>query len=189
MIAADADVPVVFVKPGTYNIGEGKQKTAFSQGTIYFRHDAKSEPGNRDDLLAWRERALDKVRETWLGNIRKVVESPPDRAVTVVSTPLIETTTGTGGIGGFGAMTATVTAGPGAIRIVPQNAEEIWPYRQKDLIREVNKELENGSKITTYDVQCVNSEIQVLKKHPECPRSRESAEIWTARRSESCLGL
>lgn len=29
MVISDADVPLVFIKPGTYNIGEGKQKTAF----------------------------------------------------------------------------------------------------------------------------------------------------------------
>lgn len=38
--------PVVFERPGTYDIGGGKQKTAFSAGSVYFRHGAKSEPGN-----------------------------------------------------------------------------------------------------------------------------------------------
>ena len=40
-------IPMVFVKPGTYDVGGGKQKTAFAQGTVYFRHGAKSEPGIR----------------------------------------------------------------------------------------------------------------------------------------------
>lgn len=165
MLISDADVPIVFVKPGSYNVGDGKQKTAFSQGTVYFRHGAKSEPGNRDDLLAWRDRSLEKIREAWLGNIKKVVETPADHAVTVVSTPMIGG--GTVGVGGFGAMTATVSAGPGAIKIVPQNAEEIWPYRQKDLLKEVNRSLESGEKINGFDVLCVNRRIDVLKKHPE----------------------
>jgi predicted HTH transcriptional regulator len=38
-------IPLVFQKPGTYDIGGGKQRTAFGVGTIYFRHGAKSEPG------------------------------------------------------------------------------------------------------------------------------------------------
>jgi hypothetical protein len=29
--------PIVFSKPGTYDIGGGKQKTAFSAGTVYFQ--------------------------------------------------------------------------------------------------------------------------------------------------------
>ena len=34
-------VPIVFTAPGTYDIGGGKQKTAFSKGTVYFRHGPK----------------------------------------------------------------------------------------------------------------------------------------------------
>lgn len=43
-------IPMVFIQPGTYDIGDGKQKTAFGKGTIYFRHGAKSEPGSSKDL-------------------------------------------------------------------------------------------------------------------------------------------
>ena len=43
-------VPIVFQRPGTYDDGRGKQKSAFSMGTIYFRHGAKSEPGRTEDL-------------------------------------------------------------------------------------------------------------------------------------------
>src|ERR1700682_2062740 len=43
-------IPVVFTKPGTYDIGGGKQKNAFSVGTVYFRHGAKSEPGSTEDI-------------------------------------------------------------------------------------------------------------------------------------------
>lgn len=38
-------IPLIFVRPGTYDVGQGKQKTAFGRGTAYFRHGAKSEPG------------------------------------------------------------------------------------------------------------------------------------------------
>src|SRR5260370_6344315 len=56
-------IPHVFQKPGTYDIGGGKQKTAFGVGTIYFRHGAKSEHGNSDDLRAVVERELKAVRK------------------------------------------------------------------------------------------------------------------------------
>lgn len=42
-------VPMIFIKPGTYDIGRGQQQKAFPIGTVYFRHGAKSEPGNNDD--------------------------------------------------------------------------------------------------------------------------------------------
>lgn len=68
--------PIVFEKPGTYDIGGGKQKTAFSAGTVYFRHGAKSEPGNTHDLQKAFEKKLEIVREAWLKNVRQVVEAP-----------------------------------------------------------------------------------------------------------------
>jgi predicted HTH transcriptional regulator len=54
------EVPVVFTKPGEYEIADKKKKVAFAQGTIYFRHGSKSEPGNREDLLRWRVREIER---------------------------------------------------------------------------------------------------------------------------------
>lgn len=70
-------VPMVFIQPGTYAIEGGKQTTAFSKGSIYFRHGAKSEPGNSKDLREVIERELKRVKKSWLGNIRKIVNAPP----------------------------------------------------------------------------------------------------------------
>ncbi|HHT9153597.1 MAG TPA: AlbA family DNA-binding domain-containing protein, partial [Candidatus Hypogeohydataceae bacterium YC40] len=72
-----ASIPMVFIEPGTYDIGGGKQKTAFSRGSIYFRHGAKSEPGNFNDLRDSVERELERIKKSWLGNIRKMVSAPP----------------------------------------------------------------------------------------------------------------
>jgi hypothetical protein len=44
-----APFPLVFARPGTYDAGGGKQKSAFGVGTVYFRHGSKSEPGTTDD--------------------------------------------------------------------------------------------------------------------------------------------
>jgi hypothetical protein len=79
---------MVFTKPGSYEIAGGRQKTAFAQGTVYFRHGSKSEPANSDDLASWRDREVEKVRKTWLGGIRKVVETGSGDTVNVISTLL-----------------------------------------------------------------------------------------------------
>lgn len=71
-----AAIPVIFQKPGTYDIGGGKQKTAFSVGTVYFRHGAKSEPGNSDDIRSVIERQLESIRKSWIKGVRKVVQAP-----------------------------------------------------------------------------------------------------------------
>ncbi|MCX7175111.1 MAG: ATP-binding protein [Proteobacteria bacterium] len=90
-VVRSVSVPVVFQKPGTYDIGEGKQKTAFSKGTVYFRHGAKSEPGTSEDIRQSIERHLDLVRKSWLKGVRKVVEAPSDTqfvAVRALAKPL-----------------------------------------------------------------------------------------------------
>jgi predicted HTH transcriptional regulator len=69
-------IPLIFTQPGNYDIGGGKQKTAFGRGTVYFRHGAKSEPGNSKDLRDCINREIEEVRKSWLGNIRKVVTAP-----------------------------------------------------------------------------------------------------------------
>ncbi|MGB8831594.1 MAG: ATP-binding protein, partial [Candidatus Sulfotelmatobacter sp.] len=83
-IVQAVSVPIVFQKPGTYDIGSGKQKTAFSVGTVYFRHGAKSEPGNSDDIRNVIERQLEFIRKSWIKGVRKVVEAPEGSQIITV---------------------------------------------------------------------------------------------------------
>jgi predicted HTH transcriptional regulator len=85
-LTPSTDIPIVFTKPGTYDVGGGKQKTAFGQGTIYFRHGSKSEPGNLDDLVNWRDREIARMRSTWMRGIRKVVQAGSGDTISVVGT-------------------------------------------------------------------------------------------------------
>jgi len=159
-LISGVEIPIVFTKPGTYDIGGGKQKTAFSQGTIYFRHGSKSEPANRDDLQSWRDREITRARKSWLGGIRKVVEIAPGQSV-VVTTQVANRKPADP------ILRAVVTADPNAARFVPINAEEIWPYRQKDLIREVNKRLPRNTPINSHDIQSINRIFDILKSRPD----------------------
>jgi hypothetical protein len=78
-------IPLVFQNPGTYNIGSGKQRTAFSRGTVYFRHGAKSEPGTSEDIRKVIERQLENIRKSWLKGVRKVVKAPPGSKIITVT--------------------------------------------------------------------------------------------------------
>ncbi len=70
-------IPMIFIRPGTYNVtGDKYPKSAFSQGSVYFRHGAKSEPGNTNDLRKSLERELTLIRKSWLKDIRKVIHAP-----------------------------------------------------------------------------------------------------------------
>ena len=77
---------------------------------------------------------------------------------------------------------AAVTTDPTAVRVAPSNAEEIWPYRQVDVIREVNKRL--GEKvINSFDITCLKSNVDIFTKHPEYaykPHSKTSPQYSDA---------
>lgn len=137
-------VPLVFTKVGTYEVEDGKQKTAFSLGTIYFRHGSKSEPCTRDDLENKISAELDRQRNEWLGNIRKVVEAAPGSSV-VITNP-------------------SQAVGSGAIRLTNDPTAPVarlgrlsdgYPYRQSSVIEKVNAELNGSAEINTHDIQTI----------------------------------
>jgi hypothetical protein len=80
-------IPLVFQKPGTYDVGGGKQRTAFGVGTIYFRHVAKSEPGTSEDLRRVIARQLECLRRDWVKGVRRVVQAPPGSQIVAVHLP------------------------------------------------------------------------------------------------------
>jgi hypothetical protein len=163
-IIAAADTPIVFTRPGVDVIIRGKQKPAFARGTVYFRHGAKSEPGTRDDLISWRERAIEQARGNWVKGIRKVIEAPAGHTITVISSPQ---SSKSGSIQAQGmAISAQINAAPGAVRVVPQNAEELWPHRQKTLLDTIHKQIKISPPINGHDISSINFHLGVLKNYP-----------------------
>lgn len=141
-------VPLVFQKVGTYEVSPRKQKTAFSRGTVYFRHGAKSEPGTTEDIRKVIERQLKAIRNEWLDGVRKVVTAPQGSAVTV--------------FGGEVEQSKSPDAAP--IRLVDDvdapgfrliDHDTTYPHRQTELIDVVNERLPERIQINTYDILAV----------------------------------
>jgi len=80
----EADAPIVFVRPGTYQVSPRKQKTAFGKGTLYFRHGSKSEPARQADIRRAFEGMLARKRREMLADVRKVIQAPSDHQVLVI---------------------------------------------------------------------------------------------------------
>ncbi len=140
-------IPIVFTAPGTYDIGAGRQKTAFSRGTVYFRHGPKSEPGTSEDLRAALNRELDRVRSSWLDGITKVVTAPVGATISVLPEEVK--------LSGAEAATAVrLVNDESAPAFKAYRTDLLYPYRQKELIARVN-ELLVGSKISAHDIHCV----------------------------------
>jgi hypothetical protein len=152
-------VPLVFSKPGTYDIGGGKQKTGFSMGTVYFRHGAKSEPGNSDDLRWFLEQRIEEIRKTWFEGIVKVVEAPPGSRVEVLPT--------------------TTSDAPTSIRLVNDPAapaysqlsiDDTHEFRQKEVVAEINKALKGRKVIRAFEIQCVRKVYKIDEEPTFCYR-------------------
>ena len=148
LIIDPVDVPLVFTRPGTYPKLSGAQSTAFSQGTVYFRHGAKSEPALPEDLTGFIAARVDLARKEWMTRVRRVVQAPTGYQVRVLPQQIRESD--------------SRDATP--IRIVDdENApgyqmidpDITHPFRQKELMKEVNKRLPRDSEINTYDMLAV----------------------------------
>jgi hypothetical protein len=141
-------VPMVFQEVGTYEVSPGKQKTAFSKGTVYFRHGAKSEPGTTEDIRNVIDRQLEAIRGEWLDGVKKVVTAPQGSAVSVFT----------------GEVKESKSPDATAIRLVDDpdapgyrliDHDTTYPYRQTELVDVVNGMLPEGVEINTYDVLAV----------------------------------
>lgn len=150
VVVERVSVPLVFTKVGTYEVEAGKQKNAFSVGTIYVRHGTKSEPCTREDLKAWVEREVQTQREQWLGNIRKVVEAEPGSTVIVLN-PSSSTT----------ASPVRLTNDPSAPVVRLQRLSDEYPLRQSDVIHAINKRLGGRATINSHDIQTVKHCLEI----------------------------
>jgi hypothetical protein len=148
-IGAARDAPIAFTKPGTYPRpdGSGKQERAFAQGTVYFRHGAKSEPATTADLRAFVDRRLDEMRELWFGRVRQVIEAPEDARIATVQS------TDEGGV----PTEIRLTDDPSALVYGKLDPDKTHPFRLKELMKAVNKQLPSGVNINSRDIFCVRS--------------------------------
>jgi hypothetical protein len=146
-------IPIVFTAPGTYDVGGGKQKTAFSMGTVYFRPGAKSEPGTSEDLRAAIERELEGIRQSWLEGITKVVTAPVGAVISVL--PAEVTLSGAEHATNVRLVNDEKAPAFNAVR-----TDKLYPHRQKELVAKVNKLL-SGVKITSHDILCVRKAHKV----------------------------
>jgi hypothetical protein len=152
------DMPMVFERPGTYEVGGGRQKTAFGQGTLFFRHGAKSEPANYADMVEAVNGLIERRRRLWFKNIRRVIEAEPGDTVQVVRPP----DTGTEPV-----LRGRIVDDRNAMPIRPEEADSLWPNRQTDVIKKVNAALAGETKVTSYDIQAVKNQFEIAAKHPE----------------------
>jgi len=169
-----SDIPIVFTAHGGYAT-PGGQKAAFVKGSVYFRHGAKREPGTTDDLRQALERKLAQVKGFWLDGIGKIMAAPAGSDVQIVqraitlrdsedAMPVRLTTDGEAPT--FGTSSVALRDAPDAVPIRLTNdenaptlsvmqADKLYPYRLKELVKRLAERMGGQAVIGTHDLQCV----------------------------------
>ena len=136
------NAPLVFTRTGRI---EGDH-LAFVRGGLYFRHGAKSEAATGEDVRDFIRRQLDSTRTQWLANIRQVMHAPGGAEVAVIETAERDEE---------GRPTLIrLTTEPHAPLYGQVDPDQSHPYRQKEVIREVNARLGEGA-VNAFDVLSV----------------------------------
>jgi hypothetical protein len=151
------DYPLVFEKPGTYPIENNRQATAFSQGTVYFRHGAKSEPGTSDDLRKFMQHRMREMQDQLVRGMRKVAEAPRGARLEVVSGVPVGEPSAHG-------VPFRITNDPHAPGVIPVDRHKLCPHRQKDVIAKLKERLPNGGSPTSHGLRAVNKVHDVMGK-------------------------
>jgi len=156
------DFPIVFQKPGQYAIeGNKQQKTAFGQGTLFFRHGAKSEHGTTDDLRKFMQLRMREMEKQLLKGLRKVTEAPRGAQLQVVQPQL-------SGAAQAGVVKVHLTTDPSTQAAIAIDRSKICPHRQKEVLGVLSKRLPNGNAPSSYDLQMLNNLYKISKKPDFC---------------------
>jgi hypothetical protein len=134
----------------------------FVAGAFYFWHDGKSEPATSGDFQAFIERRLDEVRQLWSKEIGRVLSRPlrPMRRKNRTR----RTSNAPGGpIANLQPVRIVNDASAPALQ--PQHVDQLYPWRQKEIVAELNRRLGRRA-VTTYDLQAVRRQHQ-LDERPE----------------------
>jgi hypothetical protein len=157
---ADGDATVIAVGPAVFPVGFAQQSggpIADASATpniapgFYFRHGERTEPGTTADMRSFVERLLRRVRRRWLRGIRRVLAKPitfdegaAPRLKTAKRVKLERTVL----------QPVRIVSDPNAPALQPQDVDRLYPWRQKDLLSELNRRI-GRRLLTTYDVQAV----------------------------------
>ena len=140
------NTPLVFARQGRFTDPRGVEHVAFVRGGLYFRHGAKSEPATGDDVRDFIRRQLEATRTQWLANIRQVMHAPDGAEVAVIETAERDDE---------GRPTLIrLTTDPHAPLYGQVDPDRSHPYRQKEVIRELNARLGEGA-VNQFDVLSV----------------------------------
>ncbi len=155
LLIESVSIPMVFIKPGTYDTdeggdeGDGGQQTVFERGAVYFRHGARSEPGDSRDMTKVVGRELEKLHRSWFSGIEKVVKTPAQYVTQPVATM------------------SDAARMPNQSEYGVAMPDRTYPYIQKEVVHHVNERLSGKKHITAHDTLCVRRIYRIDESKPQ----------------------
>jgi hypothetical protein len=124
-----------------------RREDSSRRGQVYFRHGTRSEPATGPDVRDFVLRQLDATRKQWISNIRHVMHAPDRAEVAIIETAERDEE---------GRPTLIrLTTDPHAPLYGQVDPDQSHPYRQKEVILEVNKRLAAAKEVNAFDVLSV----------------------------------
>ena len=146
--------PVVLVGPA----GEAPL-TLDGQGA-FFRHGGKSVPASRDDLRRFVERRLLAARKQLIVDIKRVITAPEGSEIVAIERSEDEA----------GERVIRITTDVHAPLYRAIDFDVTHPYRQKELIAEVNRRLPDAQAINAYEFQAIRRTYDIDPDFVHLPR-------------------
>jgi hypothetical protein len=157
--------PIIFNNPGRCPdpANPAEKIELFPAGSYYTRRGVRTEPGTSADIQVFFERLLRQIRRGWLAEIRRVINKPVEAIVSAAysregapskpkaSPPVLKP--------------VRIVTDPHAPALQPQDVDRLYPLRQKDLIRELNRRL-GRAVLNSYDIQAVRRQHR-LDERPD----------------------
>jgi len=151
-------IPIIPVRPGTYDKDGTKQDSAFSTGVFYFRHGAKSTPGTSHDLEKVINRNVREIRREWMSGIRKISMAPKGSLVSIHHKDVRISSNDD-------AQPIRITTDSQAPEFRLVDPDKTHPYRMIELLSILNRDLGFlPKKINAYDIKAI-MEIYNLTDH------------------------
>jgi hypothetical protein len=138
----------------------GESPLALEREGAYFRHGACSVPATRDDLRKFMEQRLAAVRRKLLLDIRRVITAPVGSEVVAIERAENE----------LGEHVIRITTDEHAPLYRAVDFDLTHPYRQKELIAEVNRRLPEEQAINAYEFLAVRRTNEIDPDFTHRPR-------------------
>jgi hypothetical protein len=126
----------------------------------FFRHGARSVPATRDDLKKFMDRRLAQVRKRLIGDIKRVITAPEGSEIVAIERAEDEQ----------GERVIRITTDEHAPLYRAVDFDVTHPYRQKELIAEVNRRLPDERAINAYEFLAVRRTNEIDPDFVHRPR-------------------